>query len=149
MSMLVDFKTLKPFTKKLYGDKVIGRVFPQYIKGVFSNFLVIPTKGPWYRIINDGTKSFNFTINVGLCIEKDDYYKLGSYIIEYFEDFFYIDNNIRHYVILDNEEKKKFVQLCQSFQSKKWDDIIEEFCEGLNTLSFSGKVNNIPLYGAE
>ena len=149
MSMIVDFKTLALFTKKLYGDKLLGRAFPQYLKTTFSSFLVIPEKGPWYRIINDGIKHWDFTINVGLCIEKDDFTNIGFYIIEYFEDFFYTENNIRYYVILGNQEKKDFLNLCRSFKGKKWDDIILELCEGLNTLSFSGKINNIPLYGME
>jgi len=144
---LVDFNRLTVFNSKVYDIETISRVFPQYLINTFVSFLVVTEDNTWERLYKNGNNLFNFTISVGTSIKSNNFNSLSSLIIEYFEECYSLQKDIMYNVILDHNEKKNFTNICNGFEGKVWDDIIIILCSSLNTLSFSGKVNNIKLYG--
>lgn len=143
----VTFDALKVFNSRVYSVEEISRAFPLLLINTFTQFLVITEDGQWDRLYYDTSSLFYFNVNLGVAIRDNCFDYLDNIIVPFFEECFSIQNKKKYTVVFGEQEKLNFIDTCNSFKDKIWDDILNVFCEQLLLLVKSGKVNNRYLYG--
>lgn len=143
----ITFDTLKMFVSSLYSLDILSRVFPLLLINKFTSFLVVTEDNMWDRLCYSFNGFFQFRINLGVAIRDSNFDNFDNVLLPFLEECYSVQNGKKYTLVFDEEQKKKFIDVCNSFKGKLWDDIINEFCDELLVLAKSSTVNGRYLYG--
>lgn len=137
---------LKAYTTNIYTKEIICTVFPNMLAQLCRMTSVINFYGYPQQLHFNPEHVIEFTNNLGCSIHQENYDLLDNIILKFFKEYYYmipINNKYYRFVVDFNEEAtNKFVETCNNFKGKQWDDIISPFLDSLyeflNTITIHG-----------
>ena len=102
------------------------------------------------RFIDTSGTPFNININsiqlsvlqtkLGNAIINNDFDTLDDIIINFFKSYYCITQIGKLFIEFEKEKIDKFIEICNSFKGKQWDDIVITFFNELYIFIMSGKI---------
>ena len=111
-------------------DSLIAKIFPSLLGNFFKLFYIDVTVGNILALSFPIDKFLQFQTKFGYAILMQKYDNFDNIILEFVDEIFvgvppYIINKIE----FGTEERQKFINICNGFVGKHWNDILEPFLE--------------------
>ena len=137
---------LKAYKMKYMGKDTVINTIPMLIANCCRHSYVINVKGSTQPLCYDWTKLMEFRNNLSIAIAFENYDLLDNIILEFFKTYNYkvILNNLQYMIFtieFPKESEDEFVETCNNFKGKQWDDILENLIEALYKFLNSGTVH--------
>jgi hypothetical protein len=118
----------------------ISEIVPIKILYSLRAFRIIDPLGKTYELTFDGSQIPEFQNNLRKAIKTSNFDTLDNIIIDFFEWYHISFGDGNLYVTFRTDVREKFINTCNNFKGKIWDDIVDDFFTSLYDLISSGKV---------
>lgn len=135
-------KGLKAYKTFVFPIETIAEVFPSIFADILKMFRLRTAIGQSMPIGYDWSKLMEFQINLGNCIANNQFNYLDNILLQFLKSYSYVIPPYQFFIKFSNEEEEKFVNTCNAFKGKKWDDIIDVFIDAVYDLFETGKMFN-------
>ena len=144
----VFIDSLKTYKEPLYTKDKIASDFPFALANCCRSMKITNILGQPQGLLYDWTRLREFQVNLGIAIESEQYDYLDNIILEFFSEYNYKiitpDGKFVMFKIAFNEDaKNKFVDICNAFKGKEWNNILDDFLDSLyvflNTITIHGE----------
>ncbi|HRZ18862.1 MAG TPA: hypothetical protein P5136_02285 [Methanofastidiosum sp.] len=125
--------------------KTISSMAPVKIMYALRNFRIIDTTGQEYRLTFDGITVSPFQNKLRDAIENEDFDVLDNIILDFFKGYHIHLWGGKLYISFPEENINSFVNICNNFKGKKWDEIVQDFFISLYTFMLSGSLGPYPI----
>jgi len=137
---------LKAYKIKYMGRGAIINIFPLLLANCCRQSYIINIKGSTQPLCYDWTKLMEFKNNLSIVIANENYDLLDNIILEFFKTYNYkILTKQSSYLLFKIEFPKdaedNFIETCNNFKDKQWDDILDDFLEALYIFLNTGTVH--------
>jgi len=123
----------------------IADIFPKLLGNLLRIISVFHPPIYNVNLIYNPKDFYKFQINLSYAIANYNFDTLDNLVLEFIETYYYgIEPNIAK-LKLGEEEKKKFIDTCNNFKGKQWNDIIGPFIDSLNDLLATGSINGMQI----
>jgi hypothetical protein len=119
----------------------IAQAFPLVLGNLLRMMNVQVPPRSTVNLLFDRDKFLEFINNFGYAILNEDFDLFDNLIIEFISTYHYVILPYKYIIDLDEEQKIIFINLCNSFKGKKWNDILDIFVDGLYDLLSLSTVN--------
>ncbi len=128
--------SLKAYKFSVMGRDAVITSFPELLANVCRMMKVTNVFGLPQAICYDWGKLLEFKINFSNAIAFENFDMLDNIILEFFSSYHYNiitpDGSLVMFKVdFPEDETQKFVNTCNAFKGREWDDILPEFLDAL------------------
>lgn len=141
--LLVGMKAQK---FSIYEKNIVAEVFPNMLTQWLTMIKVVNIYGLEQQLSYDWKKQVQFKLNLGHAIYNENYDKIDDIILEFMNTYHYKiltpkKELVLFPVVFKEEAKNEFINKCNSFKGKEWDNIVSDLIDSIYSLFESATVH--------
>jgi hypothetical protein len=114
---------------KLYKDEDRKSLFASYYIGCLQSLLVRFSFGGVIVLKTPLELRKKFIDNMNTTIQENNFDYLDNITLDFMGSLHFVTNFGNIAITIDEEQKKKFIEICNSFKGKKWEEVCPIFID--------------------
>ena len=141
--LLVGLKSQK---FAIYEKNIVAETFPELLAQCLQMIKVINLYGEEQVLSYDWQKLVQFKVNMGNAVYTETYNSLDNILIDFLSTYHYkkvtpAGSLVMFSINFLEEEKNIFIEKCESFKGKKWDNIVNDLIDAIYNLFNSATIH--------
>lgn len=121
----------------------VADMFPRLLGNLLRIMSVYQPPIYTINLMYDQKDFYKFQINMSHAIANNSFDTLDDIVLGFIETYYYGLEPNKFYLQFGEGIRKNFIEICNSFKGKHWNDILNPFIDSLNDLLSSGIVNGM------
>ena len=136
INALKVYKKMRPYD--------IEEKFPKAFVGCLQSMLVYFPTGHIVLLLAPLEIQNQFIDKFEEALKNDQYDQLDNITLDFISNLKYRTPDFEISLNIEEDEKQKFIDICNNFKDKEWDEIIDEFIDSVYNL-----LSNCTIYGGQ
>ena len=142
---------LRGYKEPSFSLKAVATVFPETLANVLRLFNNRETILRSASVTFDWSAMKRFQMELGSAIYNENFDKLDDVVLKFYKTYHCVKPQGtyigRYYIFFPEESIEKFVNICNGFKNKTWNEVIDPFLDALHELFDSSSIKekqNVP-----